>query len=496
MRIAIGALLHEANTFSPRLGQLEDFRALYYESGADIPRSMRHSTCEISGFYEVLDGTNCEVIPTIATAAVPSGPVSDEAFRALTGQLFDRLQAAGQLDAILLALHGAMSIESDDDGDGLLLEQLRSVVGLAIPTFVTFDLHANLTARKARLSNAIVGYHTAPHTDHKQTGAKAARLLLHTLQTGEKPKNYFRKIPMITPSVKMNTGIAPLGPIIARAKELERNPRTPAISPFWMQPWLDIREAGNAINVVCYGASSDAELVLQELGDRIWETRHELDVNLWTAEDAIRDALRQPGGPFILADTGDPPSGGAPGDSIHLLSALVNERVDQPVLVCLLDPAAVRRMHAAGVESTLTVRLGGSIDRKASTPREFTGKVTHLSDGWFTWEGPIAKGCRAHMGRAAVFEIGPIRVLVHEQPMQSHDPAVYRSMGLEPKSAKIVVVKSPTLFRAAYEPLAAGIYEIETPGVCSVNFKQMGFTRIPRPMFPFDDEQVVQRSCR
>src|ERR1051326_3886601 len=125
MRIAIGALLHEANTFSPRLGQLEDFR-LYYESGADIPRSMRNSTCEISGFYEVLDAADCELIPTIAAAAVPSGPLTEEAYRTVAGELIDRIQAVSGLDGILVALHGAMSTESDDDADGLFLQELRS----------------------------------------------------------------------------------------------------------------------------------------------------------------------------------------------------------------------------------------------------------------------------------------------------------------------------------------------------------------------------------
>ena len=75
MRVAIGAILHEANTFSPLLGQMDDFRGLYYEIGEEIPARMRDSSCEISGFYDVLDQANCEVIPTIAAGAVPSGPL-------------------------------------------------------------------------------------------------------------------------------------------------------------------------------------------------------------------------------------------------------------------------------------------------------------------------------------------------------------------------------------------------------------------------------------
>ena len=76
-------------------------------------------------------------------------------------------------------------------GDTALLMELRSELGEDRPIFVTHDLHANVTRKRIELCDALVGYHTAPHVDHRLTAARAACLLLRTLSTGQKPRNFF-----------------------------------------------------------------------------------------------------------------------------------------------------------------------------------------------------------------------------------------------------------------------------------------------------------------
>ena len=88
---------------------------------------------------------------------------------------------------------------------------------------------------------------------------------------------------------------------------------------------------------------------------------------------------------------------------------------------------------------------------------------------------------------AAVVVSGGVHLVVMEQPVIQWDPELYRSQGLEPAEAKIVVAKSPAAFRAAYAPLAAEILVMSTPGVCSPDLRSFPWKRISRPMFPFDD---------
>ena len=454
------------------------------------------SSTEISGFYDVLEESGgCQVVPTVAAHGGVRRPGRPRDLRRAARRPARAAQAA-RPDAVLLALHGAMCTEEADDGDGLLLADVRSVVGAECPIFVTHDLHANLTRHRAALCDAVVGYRTAPHVDHRSTGARAARLLLRTLSTGVRPRNCMAKIPLMAPSVRMNTSLHPLRTIVRRAQALESNPATPSISAFWMQPWLDVEDAGAAVNVVCFGDPREAEPILQELAAAVWDTRHDLDLDLPSPSAAVREALVEPARPCVLADTGDAPPGGAPGDSNVLLDALLEAGCAEPAFLTLFDPDAARAMHAAGRGARIRVRLGGAVDRRSFTPREYEGVVETLSDGRFVYSGPIARGQEARIGRAGVLGIGAVKVLVHELPAFSHDPAIFRSVGLEIEQAKIVVVKSPTQFRATYEPIAGKIYEVGTPGICSVDLRSLPFTRIPRPMYPFDPEAEVDAFFR
>jgi microcystin degradation protein MlrC len=68
------------------------------------------------------------------------------------------------------------------------------------------------------------------------------------------------------------------------------------------------------------------------------------------------------------------------------------------------------------------------------------------------------------------------------------DPALYRSVGLEPRDARIVVVKTASGFRSGYADIARSIYILDTPGFCPPNLRSPTYTRAPRPLFPLDSE--------
>ena len=85
-----------------------------------------------------------------------------------------------------------------------------------------------------------------------------------------------------------------------------------------------------------------------------------------------------------------------------------------------------------------------------------------------------------------VLEIGAVRVLIAERPAMTVDPELFRSHGIEPLYCKIVVVKSPNGFRAAYEPIAKRIILVDTPGVSTARLETLPFRRINRPIYPLD----------
>ncbi len=87
-------------------------------------------------------------------------------------------------------------------------------------------------------------------------------------------------------------------------------------------------------------------------------------------------------------------------------------------------------------------------------------------------------GITTCMGRAVVLEVGRL-ILIAERSSMTVDPELFRSHGIEPLHCKIVVVKSPNGFRAAYEPIAKAIFLVDTPGVSTANLRNFLPPRAP-----------------
>jgi hypothetical protein len=157
------------------------------------------------------------------------------------------------------------------------------------------------------------------------------------------------------------------------------------------------------------------------------------------------------------------------------------------VLLPLVDQEAVRSAHQAGAGATLRLSLGGKLDKLFGQPIHLDVEVERVGEASFRFKGPAFHGLEVHMGPVAVLRVGDIHILVSERPVWTVDPALHRAVGLEPTQAQIVVVRSPNMFRAAYEPIAHAIMVVDTPGLASSNFGSLPFTRLPRPFYPLDE---------
>ena len=90
-------------------------------------------------------------------------------------------------------------------------------------------------------------------------------------------------------------------------------------------------------------------------------------------------------------------------------------------------------------------------------------------------------------------QCGGIDIIVNERRSQPVDPEVARSVGIDPTFKKIVVVKSAVHYRAAYEPIASEIIEVDGPGLSSPNLSRFEFKNIRRPVFPIDEDMKISR---
>ncbi len=484
MTVAVAGILQESNTFSPVKTRYQDFSPVFGDAALERHRG---KATEMGGFIDVLAAARVRAAPVCAAWAITAGRMIRKDFDRLARDFERHLAHVRKPDALLLALHGAHTAEGVDDVEGALLARARGVLGERVPIVATLDLHANVTRAMAAHATALVGYHTYPHIDLYETGVKAGRLLLQTLAGRVSPAMAFRKLPMIVPAENMQTTRGPMHLLIERSKALERSGKALAVSVFGVQPWLDIEEMGCSVVVVADQSKPRAETVASGLARRFWEARREFDVRLTPPDRAIREALRVPGAPVILSESSDSTGSGSPGDSTGLLKALLAARLSEPVAFFMVDPEAVAKAHRAGVGATVTMPVGGKLDPARSRPVPVTARIRLLSDGRWT---PRARGyntgIETSMGRAAVLDIGSIRMLLAERSTMTVDPELYRSHGIEPLDMKIVAVKSPNGFRAAYEPIAKRIVIVDTPGASTANLRSLPFRRVPRPIYPLD----------
>ncbi len=491
MKIAIASMLQESNTFSPVRTRYDDFSPVF---GRDA--YLRHvgKLTEMGGFIEVLQTSSratrlrTTVVPVCAAWAITANRLVRADFRRLAGEFEHHLREA-QPDALLLAMHGAQTAEGEDDVEGYILQRARAILGPHAPIVLTLDLHANITRRMVELSSAIVGYHTYPHIDMFETGQKAARLMLRIVNGEVRPCIAFRKLPLIIPAENSQTYRGPMHQLFKSAQAFEQSGKAEAVSIFPVQPWMDIAEMGCAVVAVTNGDRLAAQRQADTLARRLWDNRKKYEVTLTPVSEAIATALRLEGGPVVLAESSDSTGSGSPGDSTGVLKHLVCAPLTGPAAIFLVDPAAVHTAISAGVGSVVTMKVGGAFDKKHSKPVRVTGRVRLISDGrWTARARGYNTGITTCMGRAVVLEVGQVQILIAERSAMTVDPELFRSHGIDPTYCKIVVVKSPNGFRAAYEPLARQIFLVDTPGVSTANLRQLPFKRVPRPIYPLDPD--------
>ena len=487
MRIAIGNIVQESNTFSPVPGSWDHFPLGHLLRGDEIIAQRVGTRTEVGGVIDVASAQDIILIPLLsATTSASAGPILDTVFMALRDELIDGLRAAGPFDGVLLVLHGAMSSESYEDATGEILRAARAAVGADMPLVATLDLHANVTQQMVEQAGALIGYHTAPHIDLYETGQRAMRLLSRMVRGMARPVAALRRLPMIVPAENGRTTEGPYADVMDRAIELMRRPAVLDISAFSVQPWLDVADVGCSVVVNADTAALANELA-DELADMFWERRQRFDITLAPTAATIERALASDRQPFVLADSADAPSSGAPGDSTAVLKLLIAAKPAQLCLHNIVDPVAVAAMFTAGAGAELTLTIGAGSGVPFYQPIEVTGRVRLLSDGDFVNKGLGFQGVVFRRGCTAVFDIGQIALVVMERAVIQWDPELYRSLGLEPTDARIVIVKSPAAFRAAYEPFAAEVAVLDAPGVCNPNLRTLPFTHARRPLFPLDE---------
>lgn len=492
MRLFLAMMSHETNTFSNLPTDRAQFEVRNLHYGGEILEAFRDTGTCIGGMIDAAARCGATLIPSVAAAASPAGLVTKDIYGHVKERMLRDLKAAGKVDGVLLDLHGAMVPEGLDDGEGDLIEAVRAAVGPAVPIAVTLDFHGNLSERMVRGADLLNGYKTYPHVDMAERGVEATEQLIDIIGKRLKPTAALRKPPLLPPLGNQGTARGPMRRLYDLAADMEKDPKVISISIFAGFPHADIPDAGFGVYVVTNDDQDLADHLADRLADTAWTHRHEFIHAALPVREAVAKALAAPGKPIVLADMADNTGGGAAGDGTEILRELVRVGARSAVVACIWDPKAVLLCAKAGAGASVTLDVGGKVDDRHGAPLRVTGVVRTLSDGRFVHKGPMARGLPGRLGTTAVLDVNDVKVILISYRWQTLDPEMIRFVGIDPLDHKILVVKSTIHYRAAFEPIASEIIEVDAPGLSSSNLARFDFKRIRRPIFPLDPDTTYR----
>jgi microcystin degradation protein MlrC len=197
-----------------------------------------------------------------------------------------------------------------------------------------------------------------------------------------------------------------------------------------------------------------------------------------------------PPGLTVLVEPSDNIGGGAPGDGTGLLRALLRHGITNAA-VAINDHVAVQQLQAVAIGTRVTLSIGGKGSRLDAGSLELEVELIAKNSGRFELEDKqshLASMCGDvfNMGNCAVVRHAGILILLSSVKTPPFDLGQWRSQGIEPTRLSVIGVKAAVAHRRAYDPIAARMLWVDTPGPCSSNLHSFPFQHLQRPIYPLD----------
>jgi microcystin degradation protein MlrC len=465
VKIAVAGLHTECSTYNPVLAREADFRVL---RGPSMLKDQ---------YFDFLTHFPAEFVTILHARAIAGGPVERALYERWKGEILDGLKAAMPLDGVYLAMHGAMHVEGMFDAEGDFISAVREVVGPDVLISASYDLHGNISQRIIDGLDMFSTYRTAPHIDVPDTMRRAVTMLVRALKTGVKPVLAWAPVPVLLPGERTSTQDEPARTFYTQIHEVEEPSGIWDASFQVGYVWADEPRA-TACAVVTGTDRAAIEKAAAHLAQNYWDIRDGFVFGMETGsiEECVERAVSSPTHPVVLAESGDNPTGGGVGDRAEVLAELIAKGATGVVFAGIADKSATDAAYAAGVGARVKLHIGASLD-PSSIPVDAEAEVMFLL---------ATDDMRL---REAVVRIGGIDLVLTARRRPFHNIADFTKLGLDPKGAKIIAVKSGYLSPELGPIANPGIMAL-SPGVVDQFVERTERKHTPRPSYPFDTDFV------
>lgn len=489
MRIAIGGIVHETNTYAVASLGMTSLDAFRVARGEEMLRHAGGRTF-VGGMLAAGAAGEHDIVPTVHAMAQPSGTIDADTYRQLKDELVERITEALPIDAVVLDTHGAGIVDGIDDLEADLGAAVRAVIGDGVPLLTTLDLHGSITDEMNAVYDLMLGVYDYPHVDMYDRGVEAIEAVPKIVLGAWNPATHVERLPMLLPT--STTDMAPAGDVRRRCLDIGAEPGVIRCAFFHGFPFTDASAAGASVVVTTDGDLGLARSRAHAVAAEIWSRRDDFRLESLTPEIAIRRAIavaKDRGGPVVVNDTSDNPGGGAPGDATHVLRTLIDSNPSRACFGFVYDPDVARQAHVAGPGAMIDVSLGGKHDDLHGAPLDLEVYVKTTSDGRFVYTSPMLTGVPGDLGAMARLQVGGrggLDILVGSARSQVFDAEVFRLHGIDVTTYDIVGLKGSQHFRAGFTELATEIITADSPGLTTLRVETFEHVRADGPRWPID----------
>jgi microcystin degradation protein MlrC len=481
MRLFSATLATETNTFSPLPTSLLAYQEAVFlrpgEHPGDAPR-MCTAPLFVARRRGARDGFT--LIEGSCFAASPAGTTNRRDYEFMRDEILGQLGAAMPVDGVLLGLHGAMVAHGYDDVEGDILERVRAIVGPDCVIGVELDPHCHMTVKRVRLADVIVCYKEFPHTDVVERAEDLVDLVLGMLRGRIKPVMSLYDCRQIS---SYPTTLPLMRAFVDRIKAMEGKDGVLSVSVAHCFPYGDVPELGSRILVVMDNDKATGDAVATELGEELVSMRGKTVPNFLSMADAVTAALEVGDGPVVLAEPADNAGGGAPSDNTEILRHLVERGVADAALGPIWDPVAVRLCFDAGRGATFPLRFGGKTAPTSGAPFDAMVDVVGLArDCWQSFGD-----AQVPLGDCAAVRVDGVDIVLIAKRTQALGLELFTNLGIDPRTRRLLVVKSTNHFMAAFGPIAKKVIYVATGAPLNRDYRKIPYTRVVRPIWPLDE---------
>ncbi len=484
LRIAVGGFMHETNTFAVKPTEFADFTITQqypgFCSGAAMLDALKGRNLAAACFIAEAEAAGHEILPLCWCFAQPGGTVTGQAFEHIAAELIAPIGAL-RPDVVFIELHGAMVSDRFDDAEGEVLRRVRDIVGPDVPILSTLDLHGNISRESVEIAHYMTGYREYPHNDWGETGARAARDLPRVVAWGKQRAVAFESIGVIIPITSQSTYTEPAKGIYEELRRLEAETGV-ALTIMMGFPPADIAICGPCV----FGYGQDqatVDRVVKALAGMIRDKEPAFAAHsILPQAEAVTEARRRAATaerPVIIADTQDNPGAGGTSCTTGMARELMQQRAEGAIVAIAHEPEVAIAAHAAGLDGCFEATLGVGAEGPGQEPLNGDFTVVALSNGKFIGTGPMLGNVEVDMGPTAVIEKDGVQILVGSKRQQPLSRNVFEHLGIDPRTKKIIVLKSSVHYRNHFQEIADSIIVAASPGSNPADPATLAYTKLP-----------------